>query len=86
MPGGGPMPGGPQMPGGAGLGGGKEPVLEPKRSVFPDSNLNRDFDFILECRRTDDPQNPWQVSRTWRGAPAELRFKDVNLLPLYSVQ
>lgn len=87
MPGAGPMPGG--GPGGIAMPGaekGKEQPLEPKKMAFPDSNLNRDFEFILECRRTDDPQQPWAETRLWRGAPPELTVKGINLLPKYSVQ
>ena len=65
--------------------GGKEAPVEPRKRVSPDPTLNRDIEFVYECRRTDEPGNPWQVSRYWRAGSSrinELRVNGVDLAPL----
>jgi hypothetical protein len=82
MPGGGQMPGAGPMPAMPGAGGGVA-----KKAVDPQANAS--LEFVMECRRTDDPANRWQVSRYWRAGSAriqELTINGVNLVPLYSVQ
>ncbi|MCI0682282.1 MAG: hypothetical protein L0Y71_09275 [Gemmataceae bacterium] len=78
-----PGPGGAQMPG---IGPMPGPALgwppQPRRG---NSMLSRNLEFVMECRRTEDPQNPWHVTRSWRGVQ-ELTLNGINLAPLFSTQ
>lgn len=86
MPGGGGMPPMPDMPDAGGGGGGKAAA---KAAAKVDPNANANLEFVMECRRTEDPANPWSVTRYWRAGGAriqELTVNGINVVPLYSVQ
>src|SRR5688500_11734996 len=85
----------PNMPGGAAPGGmppmpgGGQPAANAPAKKQVDPNANANLEFVMECRRTEDPANPWSVTRYWRTGGTriqELTVNGVNLAPLTSVQ
>lgn len=90
QPGGGAGPGGAGMPAmpamnPAGGDGAKPaaagPVVDPK--------ANDNFVFVIECRHTGEPGNPWLETRAWKAGNTTvgpIEVNGINILPLYSAQ